>query len=149
VAHADRKLPVYDDLSTRCQTIFQLILISFHFAEHKRRRRCDQSSPIPQKLQKSTRDTSEIEPDHIIVTTSIIRNFNSTKFSFDDLQTPRVLGHKPRRLRQVHQVQQAPDRHSAVSAAHGHSLQAPQRHRDRLEQVNGVRETNETSPSDH
>lgn len=128
-----------------------LIFVCFCFAEHNRRLRRVESTQLPQPasntFEKSTRDPSEIEPHRFIVTTSIIRNFNSTKFSLDDLQTSRVLGLV--QLRHVHQVQQAPDRHSAVSATHGYVLQAPQCGRDRLEQVNGVGETDQAPPADH
>lgn len=127
------------------------LIIILIIAEH--RRRISESTLLrqspSQKCNKPTRNPSEIELNRLIVTTSIIRNVNSTKFSFRSLQTPRVLGLQSRRLRHVHKVQQTSDRDPALSAAYGHALQATERCRDRLEQVHGIGETDQISPANH
>lgn len=148
VAHVDRKLPVYD---CRWHVVEQYWFSILIIAEH--RRRISESTLLrqspSQKCNKPTRNPSEIELNRFIVTTSIIRNFNSTKFSFRSLQTPRVLGLQSRWLCHVYKVQQTPDRDSTLSASYGHALQAAERCRDRLEQVNGIRETDQISPANH
>ena len=140
-------MTVVDTLSNKFCYWFSILII----AEH--RRRISESNLLrqssPQKCNKATRNPSEIELNRFIVTTSIIRNVNSTKFSFRSLQTPRVLGLQSRRLRHVHKVQQTPNRDSTVSAAHGHVLQATKRCRDWLEQIYGIRETDQISPTNH
>lgn len=57
------------------------------------------------------------------------------------MQSPRILGHGERRMFAVHEMQQTSDCSAAVSTTHGHAMQAPEFHRDRLEQIDGESST--------
>lgn len=108
--------------------------------------RCIKSTRLPQKQKFSELVEFHVQFGHLIVTTSIMRIINSTKLSFD-LHTPRVLGQQTWRLRCVHKMQQTSNCGPTMSAAYEYDLQAIEFYRDRLEQVNGDRETTKTFPA--